>query len=270
MNWRNIALLLRFDFFYSLARLKGWVFLVPFALFWFITFYYLVGDENLIGKFTSSETENLMKIYGYDTVTNLFINHPISISLPHMLLVITTPFFIVLAAYGQFCTDMKAGFYRFLTTRCTRIELFLGQFLSAICLVFAAYFIVTIISTVLSLQNDGFPVSAVILYALQTYFAAILYALPYIALMALLSAFFNSQVGVLFVGMGFCGIVYLFFIYSVVTNGVSYVAFSLPIGLFRDLFKLETSEYFIALAMLPAYFVVYCTLAITVFDRRNF
>ncbi len=270
MNWRNIALLLRFDFIYTLARLRGWVFLVPFGLFWFITFYYLVGDEDLIGKFTSSETEGLMKIYGYDTVVNLFINHPISISLPHMLLVITTPFFIVLASYGQFCSDMRVGFYRFLATRCRRIEIFLGQFLSAICLVLLAYLLVTIISVILSIRNDGFAVSAILPYAIQTYFAALLYALPYIAMMALLSAFFNSQVAVLFMGMGFCGVVYLFFIYSVLTQGVSFVAFSLPVGLFRDLFKLETSEYFTALAVLPAYFIAYGTAAITVFDRRNF
>ena len=270
MNWRNIALLLRFDLLYSLMRLRAWVFLIPFGLFWFITFYYLVGDEDLIGKFTSSETEGLMKIYGYDTVVNLFINHPISISLPHMLLVITTPFFVVLASYGQFCQDMRVGFYRFLTTRCRRIEIFLGQFLSAIFLITLAFLAVSIISATLSMQNDGFPAAAVIPYAMQTYFAALLYALPYVALMALLSAFFNSQIAVLFFGMGFCGVVYLFFIYSVLTQGVSLVAFSLPIGLFRDLFKLETTEYFTALAILPVYFIAYCTLAISVFDRRNF
>ena len=270
MNWQNIALLLRFDFLYSLARLKGWVFLMPFFLFWFVTFYYVVGDEDLIGKFTSSETEGLMTVYGYDTVINLFINHPISISLPHMLLIITTPFFVVLAAYGQFCRDLRTGFYRFLATRCRRIEIFLGQFLSAIILVLLAYLVVTIISVLLSIQNDGFPFSAIISYALQTYLAAVLYALPYIALMALLSAFFNSQVAVLFFGFAFSGIVYMFFVYSVLTQGVSLVAFSLPIGLFRDLFKLETTEYFTALGVLPVYFIVYSILAFLVFDRRNF
>lgn len=270
MNWHNIGLLLRFDLFYSLTRLRGWIFLAPFSLYWFLVFYHISTNKDALGKVTSQEAVAAMEYYGAETAMNLFVNHPISVSLPFCLLLITTPFFVVLASFGQFCTDLRSGFFRFIITRCSRLDIFLARLLSALLLVICAFLTVTCISTVLSLLNDGFPALAVLQYAAQTWLTLMLYALPFIAMMSLLSALFNSQIAVLFIGFSACTLIYIFFIYATATQGSSLVAFLLPIALLNDLVALDKSDYLSALAILPVYFLAYAILAFTVFDRRNF
>ena len=72
MNWQRIALLLRFDLYYSLTRLKGWIFLVPFFLCWFVIFKQInKGVANML-----QSQEGIMitsAIYGTDGALKRFL-----------------------------------------------------------------------------------------------------------------------------------------------------------------------------------------------------
>ncbi len=119
MNWQRIALLLRFDLFYSLIRLRAWVFLAPLFLFWFALFKQI--NKGVTDMIQSQEGIMITSaIYGTDGALNLFIDHPPSISLFYLITLSTIPFFVVLASYDMFSTDLGSGFLRFLTARCKR------------------------------------------------------------------------------------------------------------------------------------------------------
>ena len=79
-------------------------------------------------------------IYGTDGALSLFIDNPPSMSLFYVISLSIIPFFMVLASYDQFSTDLSSGYFRFLSSRCKRIEIFLARILSAFSLVAGAFF----------------------------------------------------------------------------------------------------------------------------------
>ncbi len=268
INWQRTALLLRFDLYYSLTRLRGWIFLIPFSLWWFLIFYQInKGVTDIL-----QSQEGIMAtsaIYGTDGALNLFIDNPPSVSLFYLISLTTIPFFIVLASYDQFSSDLGSGFFRFLIARCKRMEIFLARFLSAFSLVAGAFLIATSICAVLSIRNDGYPTADVLLYSTQVYLTLLLYALAFIAYMSLVSSLFRSTLAALFLGMLGCTVIVLFNIFAKFTVQKSIIAYVLANGIMGYLIELDTSNFFTALAILPIYIMVYAGIAFGIFNRRN-
>jgi ABC-2 type transport system permease protein len=268
MNWQRIALLLRFDLYYSLTRLKGWIFLMPFFLCWFVIFKQI--NKGVSGMLQSQEGIMITSaIYGTDGALNLFIEHPPSVSLCYLISLSTIPFFVVLAAYDQFSSDLGSGFFRFLIARCKRMEIFLARFLSAYSLIAAAFLIVIGIGAALSIKNDGYPAADVLLYSAQIYLSLLLYTLPFIAYMSLISSLVSSTLAALFLGMFGYAAIWFLNLFTYFTEQKDVFTYLLANSLKEYLFELDNSDFFIALAILPIYTLVYAALAFRVFNRRN-
>lgn len=268
MNWQRIAILLRFDLYYSLARLRGWIFLVPFFLFWFVIFKQI--NKGVAEMLQSQQGIMITStIYGTDGALNLFIEHPPSVSLLYLISLSTIPFFVVLAAYDQFSTDLGSGFFRFLIARCNRLEIFLARWLSAFSLIAATLLIVTAICAVLSIRNDGYPAADVLLYSVQIYLALLLYALPFIAYMSLISAMVSSTLAALFLGMFGYAVIWFLNLFTYFTEQKGVFSYLLPNGIKDSLFELDTSNFFMALVFLPIYLLVYAAIAFRIFNQRN-
>jgi ABC-type transport system involved in multi-copper enzyme maturation permease subunit len=210
-----------------------------------------------------------MEYFGSDTTFNLFVNNPVILSLSFLLLIITTPFFAVLASYGQFCSDLKNGFFRFLIVRCHRIEIFIARFLSASLLITSTFLIVVVIAALLSMKQGDFSNPDIFSYSVRIFLTLLLYTLPFVAFVSFLSALIKSELGVIFLGMTASGITYLFFISSLATQQSSNVAHFLPIGIMNNILALQSEFFWKSIALLPIYFLVYTALAYYVFHRRN-
>ncbi|MFT5132005.1 MAG: hypothetical protein ACI9SC_000468 [Gammaproteobacteria bacterium] len=268
MNWQRIVLLLRFDLYYSLTRLKGWVFLVPFSLWWYLIFYQI--NKGVLDILQSQEgIMATSAIYGTDGALNLFIDHPPSVSLFYIISLTSIPFFVVLGGYDQFSSDFGSGFFRFLVARCKRMEIFLARFLSAFCLIAGSYLIVAGICAIISMHNDGYAATDVLIYSVRVYLTLMLYSLTFIAFMSLISTLVRSTLAALFLGMLACGLIVLFKFFAKFTAQKSIVAYLLANGVMDYLIELDTGDFYMALAILPVYVLVYAGIAFQIFNRRN-
>ena len=169
----------------------------------------------------------------------------------------------------QYSSDLGSGFFRFLNTRCTRLEIFFARFLRAFSIIASALLIITIICSILSIKNDNYDISKVLFYSLQIYLIALLYALTFIAYMSVVSSLVKSSLASIFLGLLGCTIVMLFNFFSIFTGGSNFFAHLLAIGETRYLFELGTTEFFLALATLPIYSLVYAGLGFWIFNQRN-
>ncbi len=208
-------------------------------------------------------------IYGTDGALNLFIDHPPSVSLFYLITLSTIPLFVVLAAYDQFSTDFGSGFFRFLITRCRRMEIFLARFLSAFSLIAGAFLIVTGICAGLSIKNDGYPAIDVLFYASQVYFILLLYALPFVAYMSVISSMVSSTLAALFLGMFGYAVIWFLNLFTIFTEQKDIFSYLLASSLKKSLIELDTSNFFTALAILPIYVLIYAAIAFRIFNRRN-
>ena len=268
MNWQRIALLLKFDLFYSLLGLRAWIFLLPFFLCWFAVFRQV--DNGVTELFQSQEGLMITSaLYGTDGALTLFIDHPPNISIFYLVTLTTIPFFIVLAAYDQFSTDLGSGFLRFLVVRCKRVEIFIARYLSSLALVAGAFLIGTVVSAILSLKNDDYPLSEVLLYSGQVYLTLILYAMAFIAYMSLVSALVRSTLASLFLGFAGYALIWFLKLLTFFSEGSDVFSYAMA-SVFKDsLIRIDTGEFFTAVATLPIYILIYCGLAYFVFRRRN-
>jgi len=268
MKWQRIGLLLRFDLYYSLTRLKGWIFLAPFFLCWFVIFKQI--NKGVTGILQSQEGIMITSaIYGTDGALNLFIEHPPSVSLMYLITLSTIPFFVVLAAYDQFSTDLGSGFFRFLIARCKRLEIFLARFLSAFSLIAGAILIVTGICTVLSIKNDDYPTIDILYYSGQVYLILLLYALPFVAYMSVISSLVSSTLAALFLGMFGYAVIWFLNLFTYFTEHKDAFTYLLASGFKKSIIELDTSNFYTALAILPVYILVYSIIAFRIFNRRN-
>jgi hypothetical protein len=268
MNWQRIGLLLRFDLYYCLIRLRGWVFLVPFSFCWFLVFKQI--DKGVSEMLQSQEGIMITSaIYGTDGALSLFIDNPPSMSLFYVISLSIIPFFMVLASYDQFSTDLSSGYFRFLSSRCKRIEIFLARILSAFSLVAGAFFIVTVICTALSIKNDGYQTIDVAFYSLQIYFTLLLYALPFIAYMSLISSMVSSALAALFLGMFGYALIWILNLFTIFIEYKDIFSYLLANSMKSFLIEVYTDNFYFALAILPIYILVFTGMAFGNFNRRN-
>ena len=209
-------------------------------------------------------------IYGTDGALELFIDHPPSISIFYLVTLQLLPFFMVLAAYDQFSTDLGSGFLRFLVVRCKRLEIFLARYLSALSLVAGTFLLGTLVAAILALRSDDYSVPEVLLYSGQVYLTLLLYAMAFIAYMSLISSLVSSTLASLFLGFaGYALLWFLKFMSLFITELGDVFSYAMASTFKDSLIRMGTADYFTALAIIPFYILVYCTLAYVIFNRRN-
>ena len=259
MNWHRTALLLKFDLFYSLLSFRAWVFLLPFCLCWWaIREVFQNVDTNVTDLFQSQEgIMATSAVFGTDGALNLFIDHPPSISIFYLVTLQLLPFFMVLAAYDQFSSDLGSGFLRFLVVRCKRIEIFVARYLSAVSLVAGAFLFGVFVAAILSLKNDEYSLAEVLLYSGQVYLTLLLYSMAFIAYMSLISSLVSSTLASLFLGFAGYALVWFLKFMTFFTGGNDVFSYVMASAFRESLVQIDTSDFFSALAIIPLYILLY-------------
>jgi hypothetical protein len=262
MNWRQIIILVQFDFLHTIFRLKGLLFLIPFLFFWYGLFYLLIkqGTEFLVSQQSFVITA---WFFNPETAQSLLLLNPPTLSVFLILSLATMPFFVMLAGNNQLSSDASNKTFRYLLTRCTRLEIFLARFISAYLLMVITTICVGVIATIISLQYDSHAIPETSQYAVQIILMTLLYALPFFAYMSAISAFMSSALGTLLMSM----VIYIFLI---IFSHYMWEEFSLLPSYLKDtLLVSDTSKISIAILGLLTYTLVYASLGWAIFRKRN-
>jgi len=257
------------DLVYSLTHLKGLIFLLPFCLFWI----WVLGkfDQGAAAWFQRPEGLAFASwIFNPELAVALFKAHPPTLSAYFLINLLVLPLFTMLAACNQLAGDAGHGYFRFLLSRCTRLEIFGARLLSASLLLICASSIIGVAATLISLNQDQRDTAEIIAYAMHINLVIPLYLLPYVLLMSLLSALFRSPAATLFAAMLlFSSIKFASFILQMRWPGVDLLSWLLPGGTAAMLVDPSAGKQALALAVLPAYACGYGLLALLAFRRRD-
>ncbi len=262
MDWRRIIILVQFDFRHTIFRLKGLLFLIPFLFFWYWLFYLFIkqGTDFLVSQQSFVITAWL---FNPETAQSLLLINPPTLSVFLILSLATMPFFVMLAGNNQLASDANNKTFRYLLTRCTRFEIFLARFISAYLLMAIATICVGVIATIISLQYDGYALPETSQYAVQIILLTLLYALPFFTYMSAISAFMSSALGTLLMSM-------VLYILLIIFSHYMWEEFSLLPSYLKDTLLVSgTSDINIAIFGLLAYTLIYASLGLIIFRKRN-
>jgi hypothetical protein len=266
MNWYRITTLLLFDLRHSIFAIKGLVFLIPFFLFWCLFLYSLKDGA---ASWLSSNEGMLIatRVFDFDTAKSLFLYHSPTLSLFFILAITMMPVFVILGANDQVASDSARGPLRFLLTRCTRNEIFLARFLSALTLIGSAFCIITLMATMIALTTDINTAPAIIHYGIQTGLTLIVYVTPFVAFMSIISAFTSSALGSLLTGFSlYCLLLGIIVYYKA---NFPIIAFLLPSAIKKYLYSTDLQLFVFAVCSLLLYTLIYSFLGWLLFRKRN-
>jgi hypothetical protein len=269
VSWRRVLRILLFDLRHGALRPRGLLFVVPFLLLWYPI---LRGfDPDVAAWFRGRDALVLTAtLFDAAVARSLFLEHPPLLSACFLVALSSAPFFCILAGYDQFASDLGNGFMRLIVTRATRLEIFVGRYLSGLVLVTAAFWTIVLLAAVLSLFTEPRPAADVLLYAVQIMLTLLLYLAPLIAFMSLVSALSGTAIGALFFGLAaYAGALVTIWIGNGIVDGVPF-AWLLPSGVKPYLFGIDPVRSSLAAAVLPVYVLCYGWLGWRVFRARNF
>lgn len=266
MNMKRVIILLRFDFYHSLLHLKGLIFLIPFTVFWFISLRILgtsgneflssIGGIMLISKLTSPEIAQQL----------LVLNPPI-LSLFLLISIAVIPFFALLGANNQLASDASSGSLRYLLSRCSRADIFLSRFLSAYLIIATGFCFACLASTFISLHIDKHAYDTTIFYALENLSLVLLYTLPYVAFMTIISALMSSALGTIL--MGVCVYFMTFFVIIYFNDNTPAISYLLPSAYREKLTDIANNDLTVTIFGLLAMTTIYLCIAWVIFRNRN-
>lgn len=266
MNIKRVITLLGFDFYHSLFRLKGLAFLIPFSLFWY-------GNLRLLNEGGSeflSSIDGLMlitKLTSLQVAQELLILHPPTLSMFLLTALTVMPVFVMLGANNQLAADAASGTFRYLLSRCTRLEIFIARFLSAYCLIAVAILFACLASALISLSNDNHGLNETIIYALQSLSLVLLYALAYVAFMSIISALMSSALGSIL--MSACVYLTMLFVIFYFKNDFPAIHYLIPSAFKDDLIGVSSNNLTLAIPGLLAVIMIYLCIAWIIFRKRN-
>ncbi len=266
MNIKRVITLLGFDFYHSLFRLKGLAFLIPFAMFW----YSMLRVLNEGGSDFLTSIEGLMlvtKLTSLEVAQQLLVLHPPTLSMFLLTALTVTPLFVILGANNQLAADASSGSFRYLLSRCTRLEIFISRFLSAYFMIAMGIVFACLASTIISLDNDNRELSETIVYALQSLSLVLLYTLPYVAFMSIISAFMSSALGSIL--MGACVYVMTFVLIIYWNSDFPSISYLLPNTFKNDLIAIASNDSVFAISGILAMTTIYLGVAWIIFRKRN-
>lgn len=266
MNWKRVFILASFDLRHSIFRLKGLVFLIPFLFFWYLnlSFLYERGGEVLV---TPESIVIMSWLFNPQLAQILLILYPPTLSVFLIMVLASTPVFAMLSGNDQLAGDTGRQTFRFLLTRCTRSEIFAGRFLSHYLLLALSTLLIAAAATAISLHNDQHSTADVLDYAVHVTLLILIYTLPFVAYMSVISAMMSSALSALLMA----GTVYIAFI--VLGNYLQYktgMAIELlPGGLKEYLFDLNEHDLYLGVGGLLAFTCIYICIGWLIFRRRN-
>jgi hypothetical protein len=270
MNWHRTLQITLFDLRWAIFRRKGLMFILPYCLFWYLILkQFYEGAANWI---QSSEIMMLASTrFDIEMISHLFVELPPSMSAFFILALYMTPFFTMLAANDLFASDLGSGYFRFLVTRCHRVEIFLARCLSALLIITVCTIITATAAALIATFIEGYTVRVVTTYLLRIIPILLLYSTPYLACMAIVSAMLNSPIVViLLASAGYTVLLICISIADVAFDEPVIFSYLVPSGIKKDLISLDHADLLMAIAVTPAYTLIFAWLAWAIFKRRNF
>jgi len=270
MNWHRILELAVFDLRWSIFRRKGLMYILPFSLFWYVVLKrFYDGAANWI---QSSDFLMLASTrFDMEIISHLFVELPPSMSAFFILALYTTPFFTMLAANDLFASDLGNGYFRFLITRCHRSEIFLARCLSSLLIIASCTLVCTAVAGLIATFIEGYPGTLTCGYFFKIISILIIYSIPFVAGMAVLSAMLNSAIAVMLLACaGYTLILIGIYIAEAAFDEPAMFFYLLPSGMKKDLISMHGTDMLIAVASTPAYALILACIAWFLFKRRNF
>jgi len=268
-NKKLFRILLWQDVAWSIKSARGSLFLVLFGIFWFWILWKL-SQGQLQSWLKTGDSFIASFIWGAGVAKDLIIDKPTTLSIYLIFALTTMPFFAILAACDQTASDISSKYLRFLISRCTRAQVFLARFFGVVILVTTAYIAVTFFVILISLSIDGFSTPDTISYGIKVALTVAIYSLPFIAIMAFLSAAIPSAALSALTGMGSYAILAIVIsILPQINSNFSFFGYILPSGFKQGLYNTEFSTYFPSMLAVLIFVPLFVWLAWLVFSKRD-
>jgi ABC-type transport system involved in multi-copper enzyme maturation permease subunit len=201
-------------------------------------------------------------MFNVETARRLFLEHPPVLSIYLLVALGTAPFFVILGAHDQFASDLGSGYFRYLCSRCSRWEIFLGRYLGTLSLLEGAYLLSALAAAIVSVMIDGYPATTALGYALQVFMIVFLYVAALSAVASFISVLAKSAMGSLFLGMiGYGSLLIALWTIDRAVGAGTLFAHMLPSAVKHNLVSLDPESAAVAIASLPVYTLAYAGLA---------
>jgi Cu-processing system permease protein len=266
---RHIGVLIRHDLRYTLSSARGLLFLVFFGLVWGWVFWKLAaGVAESLG---TPQAGFLVSFFFDSSIAQLLQDRPATLAAYFVIAAMLTPLFAMVAACDQTATDLGTRHIRFLIPRVGRAEIFVSRLVGAAILISVAQALAGVAATIIAIVIHGggdVSTGAIVAYGARVTISLIVYSLPMVALMSLLSASMASIGLALLVGLG--GYALLSIGLGMVSGQVGTVlSFLIPGGLKPYLLQPEIGPALAAGAGALGYVALYALLGWQVFRTRD-
>jgi ABC-type transport system involved in multi-copper enzyme maturation permease subunit len=268
---RHIGVLVRHDLRYTFSSARGLLFLVFFALFWGWVFAKLAGG---IGeKLGTPQAGFLLSLLFDSSVARLMQERPATLAAYLVAATTLTPLFAMIASCDQTATDLGTRRIRFLIPRVGRAELFVARLLGATIVMTLAQLLAGIAATIVAVVVHGggdTTTAAIVAYGARVTGSLIVYQLPIVALMSLVSAAMASVGLALLVGLGGYAVLALALTWLPFEGTLATViSFLVPSGLKPYLLEPAPGSVIAACAGALGYVALYVFLGWQVFRTRD-
>src|SRR5262245_9700972 len=199
---RHIGVLIRHDLRYTLSSARGLLFLVFFGLVWGWVFSRLAGG---LAKWLLTFQGSLLVFQVFDSkVMQLLHDRPATLAAYFVAAATLTPFFAMLGACDQTASDLGTRHIRFLIPRVGRAEIFVARLIGAAIFVGLAQLLAGVAATIIAIvvHSGEIATGEIIAYGARVTSLLVIYSLPMVALMSLVSAGMASVGLALLVGLG--------------------------------------------------------------------
>lgn len=268
---RHIGVLIRHDLRFTLSSARGLLFLVFFALIWGWVLWKLAGG--FAEKLGTPEAGMAMTYFLDAGIAKLFQDRPSTLAAYFVIAATLTPLFGMLAACDQTATDLGTRHIRFLIPRVGRAEIFVARLCGASLLITIAQLLGGIAATIIAIKVHGGPdvsTSLIVGYGARVTGLLIVYSLPIVALMSLVSAAMGSIGLALLVGLGGYALIGIALgLMPIEGKAATIVSFLVPSGLKPYLLQSEMGPALGACAGALGYVALYSFLGWVVFSRRD-
>jgi ABC-type transport system involved in multi-copper enzyme maturation permease subunit len=268
---RHIGVLIKHDLRYTLSSARGLLFLVLFGLVWAWVLWKLAGG---FGERLASPQGGFFLAWLFDSnIAQLFQDRPPTLAAYFVVAAMLTPMFGVLASCDQTATDIGTRHIRFLIPRVGRAEIFVARLLGAAIVMSVAQLAAGIAATIVALvvhTGGDIGSGAIVAYGAEVTALLIVYSLPIVALMSLVSAGMGSIGLALLVGLGGYALLGVALGLMPFTGKVAtIISFIVPSGLKPYLLQPSIGPALGACAGAAAYVALYTFLGWQVFRRRD-
>lgn len=269
MNLQHVFVLARYELVKAVASARGVLFLVLYGIIWFWILWKLTGGG---ATWLAEPQGNALASWLLDPAVarHLFLDNPPTLSAFLLLALTLLPLFVLWGSGDQTASDIGNKHLRFLIPRCGRLEIYVGRFIGAVVFITVFHLIIVAVATTISSVVDSNGASASFGFGVRVAFVVSLYALPYIALMALAGALTGSAPVAVLTAISAYTIIAVFAnLLSMTWPQAEWLGYLLPSPLKASLLTGDAATLMAAAAGLFAYATVYFAAGWWIFRRRD-